>query len=269
MSRTLTLIDRIDLIDAGWQLVRSAAAHGRRADALSGAVRLLARPDLPASVAAEAHRLAGELLIDAERYPEARRHLSAAAAFAPTCARAFHLWGLAHERDPHGRDRRAARCFKRAGELEPANELYRAAFGRAAVRCGAVKTGVRELEAALAAAPGELEVVRVAVGGLTEAGKFGAARRALTRARFLCPAGRELAALAGRVRFEAARARQRRSGGRRGTTRHAQDAELARDGGRVVLPLIRVAGVGGTYRQDVVSFPKPHFPRLMVRKADR
>jgi hypothetical protein len=26
---------------------------------------------------------------------------------------------------------------------------------------------------------------------------------------------------------------------------------------------------GGTVRRDTVSFPRPHFPRLQVRKADR
>jgi hypothetical protein len=268
MSRTLTLIG------IGWEMVRSSAAHGRRADALTRVIRLLARPDLPASVAAEANRLAGELLTEVERYSEARRHLSAAAALEPNCAHAFHLWGLAHERDPHGCDRRAAQRFRRASELEPTNHLYRAAFGRAAVRCDAVKTGVRELLAAADAAPGDVAVIGVAVGGLVEAGKFDAARRVLTRARFLCPANRELAALWERVKFEAARAEQKRSRGQRGTTRHRLDAGLARDGGRVVLPFVRIAGGGklgeeGTFRRDVVSLPKPHFPRLMVRKADR
>ena len=255
MSRTLTLID------AGWELVRSTAAHGRRSDALSRTARLLARPDLPASVAAEAHRLAGELLTDAERYSEARRHLSAAAALEPNCARGFHLWGLAQERDPHGCDRRAAIRFRRASELEPGNHLYRAAFGRAAVRCGLRKTGVRELLAAAEAAPGELKVIRVAVEGLVEAGKFMAARCILTQARFLCHANRELVVLEERVRFERARHSQKRSRGRRGTTRHVQDAEFATDGGRVVLPLIRIAENatrrGRNVPRDVVSFPKP------------
>jgi hypothetical protein len=264
----------LTLNDAGWELVRSSAAHGRRADALAGAKRLLARPDLSASVAAEAHRLAGELLIETERYSEARRHLSAAAALEPRCARVLYLWALTHERDPHGCDRRAALRLRRASQLEPENHLYRAAFGRAAVRSGAAKTGVRELRAAADGAPGDAAVVHVAVEGLVEAGKFVAARRVLTRARFLCPGNRELAALWQRVRFEAARAGQKRSSGRRGTARHVQDADFATDGGRAVLPFVRIAengaaGKGGSVRHDVVSFPKPHFPRLLAGSADR
>jgi hypothetical protein len=259
MSRTLSLID------AGWSSVRSVVARGHRSDALARLAKLLARPDLPAAVAAEAHRLAGELLTDAERYPEARRHLRAAAALEPACARTFYLCGLAHERDPHGCDRRAALRFRAASRLGPGNPLYRAAFGRAAVRCDHVKAGVRELLAAAAAAPGDLPVIRVVADGLLEAGRLDAARQVLDRARFLCrnaAAAGELAALAERVRFEAARC------GQRETTRHRQGAEFATDGGRVVLPFIRVAG-GGAVRRDVVSRPRPHFPRLRTGKADR
>jgi hypothetical protein len=265
------------LIGAGWASVRSSVVHDRRPDSLSRLTRLLARPDVPAPVAADAHRLAGELLSDAQQHPEARRHLRAAAALEPAHARTFYLWGLAHERDPHGDDRRAAFRFRKASTLEPENALYRAAFGRAAVRCDRVKSGARELLAAAAAAPADLAVLRVVTDGLLEAGRLNAARRVLTAARFRCRDGvreRELLALVERVRFEAARRGQREHGG---ATRHRQGAEFAMVGGRVVLPFIRVEtetgttgrGNGREVRRDVVSFPRPHFPRLRVRKADR
>ncbi|MBA4065194.1 MAG: hypothetical protein C0501_16065 [Isosphaera sp.] len=262
MSRTLTLID------AGWEAVRTAA---HRPDTLARTTRLLARPDLPAGVAAEAHALAGEVFLGADRFPEARRHLRAAAALRPDRARLFYLWGLALERDPHGCDRRAAVRFRKAAGLEPANHLYRAAFGRAAVRCGRAKAGVRALRAAAVAAPGDVAVVRVVAEGLLEAGRLAAARRVVTAARFLCPGSRDVAALWGRVRFETARQARR---GRRGATRHRQDAEVATDGGRVVLPFARPDGgsksaAGGAVRRDVVSFPRPHLARLRARKADR
>ena len=268
MSRMLTLLD------AGWTSIRFSVAQGRRTDALNRLTRLLARPDVPTPVAADAHRLAGELLTDAERYSEARRHLRAAAALEPTHARTFYLWGLACERDPLGDDRRAALRFRMANKLDPGNALYQAAFGRAAVRCDAVKTGVRELLAAADASPGDLAVVRVAIEGLLEAGKLDAAGRVLNAARFRCRDGvkeRELAALAEQVRFEAARRDQRE---KREATRQRQDAELARDGGRVVLPFIRIAtksASGGDKRdrRDALSMPRPHFPRLRPRKAER
>jgi tetratricopeptide (TPR) repeat protein len=268
MSKTLTLIS------AGWSLIRSSAAQGRRTDALNRLRRLLARPDVPAPVAADAHRLAGELLTDAERYSEARRHLRAAAALEPKYARTYYLWALAQERDPLGCDRRAARGFRQASRLEPENALYRAAFGRAAVRCNRVKTGVRELLAAAEAALGDLGVVRVVVDGLLEADRPGTARRVLNRTGFLCRGAvrmRELQALIERVRFASVQRSQR---GERGTTRNGQDAGIATDGARVVLPFIRLtAGTTGrsgeSVRRDVVSFPRPHFPRLRSRRADR
>lgn len=266
----------LGLIDAGWRSIRSSAEHGRRFDALTSATRLLARPDLPASVAAEAHRLAGELHSEAERYSEARRHLRAAAALGPSCAKTFYLWGLAIERDPNGCDRRAALRFKRATELDATNHLYRAAFGRAAVYCGRAKLGVRELLATATAAPGDVSVLRVVVDGLIEAGKLNAARGVLTKARFLRPGDRELVSLGERVRFEAARSEQRKFREQRQTTRYRQDADFATDGGRVVLPFVRVmadgeskAGQGGEVRRDVLSLPRPHFPRLKTGKAER
>jgi hypothetical protein len=267
MSRTLTLIG------AGWASVRSSAKQGQRSDALNRLRCLIARPDLPAPVASEAHRLAGELLVDAGHYREARRHLRLAVGFASTEAKAFHLWGLAFERDPQGCDRQAARLFRKASKLEPGNATYQAAFGRAAVRCGRCKLGVRELMLAATGAPGDLGVIRMVTEGLIEAGQLTAAQRILQKARFLCFEGakdRELLNMSERVRYEFARQVQRK------TTRHRQDAELATDGGRLVLPFVRVRSTStkrpgsskGHVRRDVVSLPKPHFPRLRVRRAD-
>ena len=70
------------------------------------------------------------------------------------------------------------------------------------------------------------------------------------------------------LRFETARHEQGRA------TRHRHGAEFAMDGGRVVLPFVRVARADqkpaqvGTTRRDVVSLPQPHFPRLRVGRAD-
>src|SRR4051794_24951916 len=111
MSRTLTLLD------SGWASARALARAGRRGDALALIGRLLGRPDIPAAVAADARRLAGELELEAERYAAARRHLRAAAALEPSHAQTHYRLGLAHERDPHGDDRRAAVRFKKASDL--------------------------------------------------------------------------------------------------------------------------------------------------------
>jgi len=259
----------LSLIDAGWEMVRTAATQGRKSDALTQVTQLLSRPDLPPSLAADAHRLAGELSTEAERYSVARRHLRTALALEPQSAHTFYLLGIALERDPQGCDRRAAMRFQRATKLEPENCLYRAAYGRSAVRCGRTRTGARVLLDVAGKSLSNLVVLRIAIDGLVEAGAINSAQRILTQARFLRPHDRELMLLWERTRFESARREQREQGG---TTRHRQDAEHARDGGRVVLPFIRLvttdyANVNAEpgFRRDVVSFPQPHFPRLSVQ----
>jgi tetratricopeptide (TPR) repeat protein len=262
------------LIQAGWSSIRSSVEQGRRTDALNRLRRLLARPDVPAAVAADAHRLAGELLTDVERYSEARRHLRAAAALEPSIARTYYLWAAADERDASGCDRRAARRYGKACRLSPRNPLYRAAFGRAAVRCDRLGRGVKEMLAAADAAMGDLNVIRIVVEGLLEADRPGTALRVLNRVGFLCheaEKSREFRVLVERVRFARARRDQR---GERGTTRKRQDAVIATEGARVVLPFIRVTTEakprqGEIVRRDVVSLPRPHFPRLRSRKVDR
>ena len=263
MSMTLTLID------TGWESVKAFAVRSHRGYAVTRVEKLLSRPDLPAPVEADARRLAAELLSDAEKYPEARRHLSAAADLEPGHAHTQYLLGAAHENDPLGEPRKAAARFRKAVELDPANALYRAAYGHAAVRGDRPNAGVRALLAAADAGADDVAVVRVVVGGLLEAGKNAAARRVVAKAMFLCPASRELKTLRDRVRFAAACSRQRHA-------RRAQDAQLARDGGVAVLPFIRVVRPtdgtplgGGTIRRDLVSKPQPHLPRLRVMRADR
>jgi hypothetical protein len=236
---------------------------------------LLARLDLPTSVACDAHRLAGELLVNAERYREARRHLRSAASFAPTHAHTFYLWGIACERDPHGCDRLAAQKFGKASKVEPENHTYRAAYGRALVRCDRVTLGVRNLLAVASLAPGDATVLRVVTDGLIEARQLEAAKRVLNRARFLCfesSKEREIVALLERVRYETALTVQQQ------TRRQRQDAQFATDGGRMVIPFVRKvkpiktregSRTADSTRRDVVSLPKPHFPRLRSRRADR
>jgi tetratricopeptide (TPR) repeat protein len=251
MSRTLSLVH------GGLTAARDLARRGRRPEALTRLRQLLATADVPPATAAEAHRLAAELLIDRDRFGAARRHLRAALGLEPRCAAAYYLAGLASERDPAGNDRRAAVRFRRASELEPTNANYRAAFGRALVRAGLVNAGARALEAAADAA--DLTVLRVAVDGLLEGGRLIAARRVVQKARFLRPACASVAGLWNRVRFEAARRSQR-------SHRGAQDAHAAREG-RPLLPFLRVVGGTEAWRGDVVSVLRPHFARLRATRG--
>ena len=262
MSRMLTLIH------AGWAAARATATSGRRADALAQVARLLTLPDLPAGVAADAHRLAAELEIETESYKAARRHLRAATALEPAHARTHYLAGVALERDPAGDDRRAARRFRRASTLVPGSALYRAAFGRAAVRCGMVKTGLTELRTAADAGLTYTAILRIVIDGLVEAGRVANARRVLVQARFARPHDPTVKAMWERVRFEAARTGQR-------TARRTQEARPATEGAFRSLPFVRLVGgsprpaaTGERVRRDVISLPRPHLARLGFTKAD-
>lgn len=284
MSRTLTLID------AGWESVQLLVERGQRANALDQLTRLLARPDVPAAILADGHRLAGELAVELGKYATARRHLKAAAALEPKHAGTRYAMGRAWEEDPDGCDRRAAICYKKATMLDAANPLYRVAFGRSAARCGKLKRGTSEMLAAVEAATNDLAVIRVAVSGLLEAGKIEEARHVIAKARFLNAGNSELAGLWERVKFESARLSQRkmtRPATTHTNTRYAQDAHFATDGDRVTLPFVRLVtdadssststkgttggaggNGGGTVRRDTASFPRPHLTRLHARKAD-
>lgn len=267
MSRTLALVG------AGWDSVRRSVARGRRTEVLPRLRQLLARQDLPTGLAGDAHRLAGELLLEAEQYSQARRHLREASRLQPKDALTYYQWGLAHERDPHGSDLWAARLFCKASRLQPKDASYRAAFGRALIRCDQPRRGTRELLAAAAEAAGDIEIIRVVVTGLLEAHRYKTANRVLTCARFLARTVRvqhELTSLLNRVRFETARTAQRET-----TVRQRQDAELAREGGRTVLPYLRLVettkrdgSARSSTRRDVFSLPRPHRLRLPMRRAD-
>jgi len=256
---------RLALIDSGLAIARSLARKGRQTDALAQTLRLLNRPDLSVMEAADAHRVAGEIYLDSERFGKARRHLRSSLTLEQGHARTHFLLGLAFERDPHGCDHRAACRFRAASKLVPDNAAYRAAFGRAAVRSDRLKRGVRELLAAAESAHKDLALLEVVVEGLLEAGKVQDAQRIIVKARFSCPGSGEVRRLWERVRYESARRGQRRASS-------TQDAGPAMDGAVQLLPFLRVvrSTAGGTtpapgVRLDVASFPRPHRPHLRSR----
>src|SRR5689334_9659938 len=103
----------LNLIHAGWTAARFLSRNGRPSDALRRVESLLAQPDLPVAMAADAHRLAAELETEVGRFKAAYRHLRAAMTLDPDNARSYYLTGRTVEADPHGDDRRAARWYRK------------------------------------------------------------------------------------------------------------------------------------------------------------
>lgn len=256
---------RLALVGCGMEVARLHARKGRKNDARKQALQLLRRSDLTVAEAADAHRVIGEIELDAEHFAKARKHLRAALSLEPEHARTWFLAGLANERDPHGDDHRAACCFRKASRFATENAAYRAAFGRAAIRCDRLKRGVRELMLCSEAALKDASLLEVVIEGLLEAGKTAEANRIVTQARFLCPGAGGIRRLQDRVRYETARRGQRRASS-------TQDAGPETDVGARLLPFLRVVRSANgcktppaNVRQDAASFPRPHLPRLRSR----
>jgi Flp pilus assembly protein TadD len=253
MSKTLPFLS------ACWASARAAAAAGDRPTVLKRVAPLLADPDCPPVLQRSARRLAAKTLIAAGRYAAARSHLRAVCELAPLDATAQYDLGLAYEDDPYGCDRQAAVRFGKAVALRPTDGRFRAARGRALVRIGKLKAGVRELKEAVVASPADSVVLAVVLDGLTSAGKPRLAQRLLDRAAFLAPTSGEIRRLREKAKFAVAGGRANRP---------------ARPTGPAVLLSFTPAPtprplrlVGGVVRSDRVSRQGPHVTRLRAHRA--
>ncbi|MCS6865727.1 MAG: hypothetical protein RMJ56_01935 [Gemmataceae bacterium] len=270
MSRTLSLVE------TAWDVIQALVARQQYRAAFRQLSRLLARPDVPATLAEKAHRLAGQLAFELEHYAAARRHWKAVWYADRECAEAAYALGRAWEDDPDGCDRRAAKYFRHAFMRQPDNPLYRATFGRSMARCGRIRQGIRHMLAASQSAENDHAVIRVVVTGLLEIGQIGEARRIVAKARFLAPGCAVLAGLWQRVQFEQARVTQRRRGdlpAHLRSSRLAQEVRTATEGVRTIVPVLHVVRnqplcERGGWRRDEASYPRPHLASLKIRQAD-
>jgi tetratricopeptide (TPR) repeat protein len=208
--------------------------------------------------AVEAHKVAAEECLAANRYRAARRHLIAALRRVPDDARCRFLLGRAFADDPHGCDRRAARHYRKAVKLNASSPLYRAALGRALVRIDDTQAGVNVLRRAAEAAPADAEVLGIVAEGLREAGEADLAFELLSKARFLAPTDTTVRDLWFRTRFDVIAQNQK------GTRTAAARTPTAPT--RVV-PFVRLVG-GNTAsaprtRHDLPSRPAAHVGRLL------
>jgi Flp pilus assembly protein TadD len=249
MSRMLSLLD------AGL----ATAAHQYRTGRTTRAAATLAqlRGGAGGSAAGvKVLRAAAAVAAAAERYRRARKLLTEAIALAPADAGLWFEMGRAYEDDPHGDDRKAARRYKKAAQLNANEPKYKAALGRAMVRINEVGNGVRVLCRAAAAAPTDAEVLGVVAEGLREAGRAELAFSLLSKARFLAPADRGIEHLWTRAKFDMLAERQH---GTRGKTTPAS------------IPMLRVFNaepIPQKARTDRHHAPAPHIARLRAFRSD-
>ena len=249
MSRMLSLLD------AGLATAAHQFRTGRTASAAATLDQLRGGAGGPAA-AVRVLRAAAVVAASAEKYRRARKLLNEAIALDPTDAGLWFEMGRAYEDDPHGDDRKAARRYKKAAQLNANEPKYKAALGRAMVRINEVGSGVRVLCRAADAAPTDAEVLGVVAEGLREAGRAELAFKLLSKARFLAPTDRGIEHLWARAKFDMLAERQH---GTHGKTHPAS------------IPMLRVfndAPVLQKTRTDRHHTPAPHIARLRAFRSD-
>lgn len=248
MSRMLSLLD------AGLTTAAHLFQTGRSARA-AATLDLLRSGAGTTAEAVRVLRAAASVAVSAEKYRRARKLLRDAIALAPTDAALWFELGRAFEDDPRGCDRKAARRYKKAAQLNANEPKYKATLGRAMVRINEVGNGVRVMCRAADAAPTDPEVLGVVAEGLREAGRAELAFHLLSKARFLAPADRGIEHLWTRAKFDML-AEQQRGGQIQPTS----------------IPMLRVfndAPVSQkTTRTDYGNTPAPHIARLRAFRSD-
>jgi Flp pilus assembly protein TadD len=244
----------LSLLDGGL----AAAAHhhltGRTAHAAATLGLLRGGTDTPAE-GVRVLRAAAGVAFAQEKYRRARKLLREAVALAPTDAGLWFEMGRAYEDDPHGCDRKAARRYKKAAQLNANEPKYKAALGRAMVRINEVGSGVRVLCRAADAAPTDADVLGVVAEGLREAGRAELAFKLLSKARFMAPTDRGIGHLWERAKFDMLAERQK--GGRRTPP--------------AAIPMLRVyqdTPAQVNTRIDRGHAPAPHIARLRAFRSD-
>jgi tetratricopeptide (TPR) repeat protein len=178
MSRTLNLVEGL------LARARHFQELGREQDAFHLFEHLASFRQLPSQVALETQVSLAEILLERGEFQSARRHLLAALAHKPTCARYHFLMATALEADEKGDDQRALEHYEMSLELDGDQPECLGEAGLLALRLGKVATGLKWLKRAAELAPHDSEAVGRLAEGLYEIGRPEEARRALRAALF-------------------------------------------------------------------------------------
>src|SRR5262245_57089642 len=265
LSRGGNMGRMLNLLESVVTRARHLQNIGRTHDALSLLRRHANQPELPASFAAEAHHLMGELCLNLQKHREARRHLSAALRLQPNDGAIHHLMANAVDRDPEVDARAASRYYRRALELSPNDQALRSDAGLFCVDMGRLEKGLRLLRQAVRLAPDDLDALQSLLVALGEADRFEEARTELNKARFRHGRDPRFLKLVSDLEFHESRYCQRRA---------KPEIEAGRPAGGV-LPFLRIVSAddAGTKtarqftRRDQASASRPHFGRS-ARRSD-
>ena len=247
MSKTLNLFTQ--LLDAGRILIEL----GRPLEATKRLNSLIALADVPAPIAADAHRLLGELHLHDESFALARRHLKRSLKQCEDAESRF-LLAEAITQDENADWSLARKYYRKALKHRPKDARYLRGYAEWAFQMGHETFGLRLLRKAVKIAPTDLDVLESLSDVLCGQRRFTEAEKLLSIARFQLKNNTRLNQLVSDVQFDRVRARQSSE------PTHVERAAVLpfavdADGGRKPSVIVR---------QDRQSRSAPHLPRLMA-----
>jgi Flp pilus assembly protein TadD len=175
--------DLLAFQEALWTTAKSAASQGRFNQALCHLKPLL-HDSNNRRLSLLAHRLAGRIYVNLEKFSHARKMFRAAIKLMPLCDQTWFDLGQAFEFDPYGCDRRAAKCYRKASRLKPTEAKYYAAFGLALVRLNRLKMAFTQLREAKRLAGQDANTLKLIVSAYLEANRPEMADEVLKPLRF-------------------------------------------------------------------------------------
>lgn len=259
------------------ELGRKYLRFGRQREALHVLGKLAGLGELAPDVAEQTQVHLAEIYLRWNKHRKARRHLQAALARDPRCAKYHHLLATALDEDKDGDEDRALHHYRRAVELDPAEPAFHCDYGLCLIATGVSDEGLKQLQEAAELAPNETKYTRLLAMSLLEAGDVDKARRSVLAARFRNPREGRLRRLWDDLCFKQARQHQQRIG--------HDGAALTRKG-PTILPFVQKKAVskpqeernvcptpsadGRIIRMDPPSaLPRPHSPVRSKRRQSR
>jgi tetratricopeptide (TPR) repeat protein len=185
----------VNMMDRLAQNARRCVERNLTTEARRLLEKLLTYPDLPIHHRIDAHRSLAQIDLDAERYNQARRHLSMALILQPRSAEAHYELALAIDADPRANVKRAYVLLKRAVGLVDTDPAFWAALGGVAMQLNKDVAARKAYRRCLECEPTDVATIREAIEALELLGRVRFAERHLRLAHFRLGRNPEMAQL--------------------------------------------------------------------------
>ena len=213
---------------------REMQTQGRTRDALKLFTRLSTFRDLAPAISEEVRARLADLLIADKQFAKARRILSVLMCSRPNEARHFYRFARALHRDQKADPHRAAKYYKQALDLDPAQPRWWSAYGKLLAEIGRAPEAVAAHKRGLELAPNEPALIARMVEALCLDDRSDEARHLLLESRFRNPRDPRFRKLWNDFQFSQA----------------AESQGPRSQSEPVILPFVRLAGLPRTRRSE-------------------